>query len=492
MRLLLTWSDRAVPQGPHAARGRDPSDRGPVMRLLEQKESRDQYDAAWVLTTPEHARGAKTLAADMHVRIADVTVHVLDVTDPSDYAPLFAAVAPLAAKIPKDAEVTVVLSAGTPQAQTLWVLMVKSGMLPARMLQVIPPAFVPRPHPKALREVTLDVPGLPEIRALREEVVQLRAREDARSGLIGASPAMQALSRRIARVATARVPVLISGETGSGKELVARAVHRASDRRDGPFLAENCGALPEGTLTSELFGHERGAFTGAVERRKGLFELAHGGTLFLDELGEMGPRVQVGLLRVLEEGTLRRVGGEQEVKVDVRIVAATHRDLTKMVKDGTFREDLYYRLKGAVLEVPPLRERVSDLETLIVTFLDQIGGTRPMPTRSALRALARYTWPGNVRELRAEVARWVVFCDERVDVEDLSPEIRECVEAATSASSSERPHRPREVRTLAEHVHAVERAVIDETLARNAGNLAKSARELGIDRNTLKRKIRGA
>lgn len=463
------------------------------MRLLEQKESRGRYDAAWVLTTPEYARSAKTLATDMHTRIPDVTLHVLDVGDPSDYALLFAAVAPLAEKIPKDAEVTVVLSAGTPQAQTLWVLMVKSGMLPARMLQVIPPAFVPRPHPKALREVTLDVPGLPEIRALREEVVQLRAREDARSGLIGASPAMHALSRRIARVATARVPVLISGETGSGKELVARAVHRASDRREGPFLAENCGALPEGTLTSELFGHERGAFTGAVERRKGLFELAHGGTLFLDELGEMGPRVQVGLLRVLEEGTLRRVGGEQEVRVDVRIVAATHRDLTKMVKDGTFREDLYYRLKGAVLEVLPLRERVGDLETLIVTFLDQIGGHRPMPTRSALGALARYAWPGNVRELRAEVARWVVFCDERVDVEDLSPEIREAVQFVPSAKSMSGP-RVGSVGalTLAEHVRAVEREVIDATLARNAGNLAKSARELGIDRNTLKRKVRGA
>jgi sigma54-dependent transcription regulator len=388
MRLLLTWSDRSTAherRSHHVARA--PEDRGPVMRLLEQRESRRAYDAAWVLTTPAYERASRELVIEMKKHVPEVELRVLSIEDPSDHEQLFRALVPLVNDLPDDADVTTVLSAGTPQAQTLWVVLVKSGLLSARMLQVIPPAFVPHPHPRAIREVTLDIAGFPEIRALREEVIQLRAREGARSGLIGHSAPMQELVRRVGRIATARVPVLVLGETGSGKELVARAIHAASDRANGPFLAENCGALAEGTLESELFGHERGAFTGATQRRKGLFELANGGTLFLDELGEAGPKVQVRLLRVLEEGTLRRVGGEHEVKVDVRIVAATHRDLPKMVRDGTFREDLYYRLKGAVLEVPALRDRTADLEELVVFFLEQHGGARPMPTREAWRAM---------------------------------------------------------------------------------------------------------
>jgi DNA-binding NtrC family response regulator len=361
------------------------------------------------------------------------------------------------------------------------------------MVQVIPPAFVPRPHPRAIREVTLDIQGFPEIRALREEVIQLRAKVEARSGLVGNSPLFEELIRRIARVATARVPVLVLGETGSGKELVARAIHNASARKDQPFLAENCGALPEGTLESELFGHERGAFTGATQRRKGLFELAHGGTLFLDELGEAGPKVQVRLLRVLEEGTLRRVGGEQEVKVDVRIVAATHRDLLRMVREGTFREDLYYRLKGAVLEVPSLRERTSDLEALVVHFLNQQGSASLMPTRQAWRALQSYAWPGNIRELRAEVARWALFCEGRVELDDLSPEIRNSIAEANvrkdEAKVITRAVRQAKSQPLRAILEEVEQQVITTVFERNSGNISKTARELEIDRNTLKRKM---
>jgi DNA-binding NtrC family response regulator len=421
--------------------------------------------------------------------VKEVRVWSLPIADPSDHELLFHALMPIIQQIQPSATVTAVLSAGTPQAQTLWVVLVKSGLLQARMVQVIPPAFVPHPHPRAIREVTLDIEGFPEIRALREEVVQLRARVQARSGLVGSSAAIEALLQRMARVALARVPVLVLGETGSGKELVARAIHAASERSAGPFLAENCGALPEGTLESELFGHERGAFTGADQRRKGLFELAHGGTLFLDELGEAGPKVQVRLLRVIETGVLRRVGGEQQVPVDVRIVTATHRDLHEMVRAGSFREDLYYRLKGAVLEVPALRERISDLEALVVHFLEQMGGRRPMPTRAAWRALQAYSWPGNVRELRAEVARWLVFCDDRVEVEDLAPEIRAGSPPMAAKGPASRAKGPA-VRTLAEIVGEVEQESIASALARNGGNISRTARELGVDRNTLKRKQR--
>ena len=497
MRILLTWSDRSVLESPRSHQTkRSPHDRGPVLRLLDQKESRGAYDAAWVLTTPSHERASQELLVDMRRSIKEVELKTLAIDDPSDHEKLFRALLPIVEALPAQAEVTCVLSAGTPQAQTLWVVLVKSGLLQARMVQVIPPAFVPRPHPKAIREVNLDIVGFPEIRALREEVIQLRARVGARSGMVGQSAALELLVRRIGRVATARVPVLVFGETGSGKELVARAIHAASERSDGPFLAENCGALAEGTLESELFGHERGAFTGAAQRRKGLFELAHGGTLFLDELGEAGPKVQVRLLRVLEEGVLRRVGGEQQVRVDVRIVAATHRDLARMVRDGSFREDLYYRLKGAVLEVPALRERMADLEELVAFFLEQHGGARPLPTRAAWRALQNYSWPGNIRELRAEVARWLVFCEDRVELDDLSPEVR-------AASADRHPtgiKRPQEItpartsklsraRPLAELVEELEQRCIEDALERNEGNLSQAARELGIDRNTLKRKL---
>jgi len=489
MRLLLTWSDRSLVDSKRTHRiERSASDQGPVLRLLEQPESRRAYDAAWVLTTPSHAAATEALVVAMRKRVPAVEQQVLALDDPSDHEALFRALLPLVQRIPAGAEVTIVLSAGTPQAQTLWVVLVQSGLLPARMLQVVPPAFVPSPHPRALREVKLDIAGFPEIRALREEVMQLRARDLVHAELVGSSAPMQVLVQRLSRVATARVPVLIFGETGTGKELVARATHAASARARGPFLAENCGALPEGTLESELFGHERGAFTGAVQQRKGLFELAHGGTLFLDELGEAGPRVQVRLLRVLEEGALRRLGGEREIAVDVRIVAATHRDLAKMVRDGSFREDLYWRLKGAVLQVPPLRDRITDLEALIVHFLDQHGGARPMPTRAAWRALQAYDWPGNVRELRAEVSRWLVFCDERVELEDLSPEIPSHA-GPTRAEPSKLRARTRAIRPLAEVLAEVERATIDDALAQSEGNLSRTARALGIDRNTLKRKL---
>jgi transcriptional regulator with GAF, ATPase, and Fis domain len=256
----------------------------------------------------------------------------------------------------------------------------------------------------------------------------------------------------------------------------------------------------EGVLASELFGHEAGAFTGAAARRRGVFEQAHGGTLLLDEVGELPPRVQAALLRVLQEGTLRRVGGEAPVAVDVRVVAATHRDLARMVREGTFREDLYYRLRGATLEVPPLRARPGDVELLIGAFLDEIaarrGAARLSVTKEARRAAAAYAWPGNVRELRAEVERWAVFCDQTVEERDLSPEIRGAARPADAvpreaAPDETPPAGPDEVLPLAQVVEAAERAAITGALATHAGNLSRTARALGIDRNTLKRKMAG-
>ncbi|HSK05160.1 MAG TPA: sigma-54 dependent transcriptional regulator [Kofleriaceae bacterium] len=492
-RMLVTWSDRGVdgPAPAHQAR-RPPSDRGPVLRLLD--ETRDTYGRALVLTVRSGLARSHALAGELRERVADVEVRVVDVEDPSDYAALFARLAPLAGELDREAErwkIDVLLSSGTPQAQTLWVILVQAAMLRARMLQVIPAAFVPRPHPRAVREVSLDIDGFPEIRVLREEVTRLRAEVRARgSKLIAGSEPMRALLDRVVRVAPSDLPVLVLGETGSGKELVARAIHDGGPRAAGPFIAESCGAIADSVLASELFGHEAAAFTGATARHRGLFEQASGGTIFLDEIGELPPQVQAMLLRVLQERTVRRVGGEQAVKVDVRVIAATHRDLEQMVRAGTFREDLYYRLRGATLIVPPLRERIGDLPAMIDAFLREatIGGrARKLPVRpEAMRLLAAYAWPGNVRELRSEVHRWAVFCDHEVTPADLAPEIRGSA-AARPARQAGAPVKVHE--TLEAAVRDAEQHAIAAALAAHAGNLSRTARQLGIERNTLKRKL---
>jgi two-component system response regulator AtoC len=505
-RCLLTWSDRTVSaRGEPVVRHGEP-DLGPVLRLLEETDV--EYRHVRLLTSPVGEPPARRLVAEIMARGPTADLRILPITDPSDHGQIFAALHGITEGLPA-LPLDVCLSAGTPQMQTVWVIMVEAGLLPARMLQVIPPAFVPSVHPRFIREVRLQIDGFPEIRALQEEVVRLRAAGRRRT-LVGDSPPMNELLRRLSRVARSDVPVLIEGETGTGKELAARAVHEASGRAGGPFVAESCGAFAEGVLASELFGHEKGAFTGAQARRRGLFEQADGGTLFLDEVGEMSPRVQVMLLRVLQEGTLRRVGGERPIDVDVRVIAATHRDLRAMIARGEFREDLYYRLSGTTLRIPPLRERQGDLERLVASVLDELGGPRPWPTPAAWRYLQRYRWPGNVRQLRAEVVRWTVFCEREVRVDDLSPELREEVDAEgdtpTAGSPAGRePPRPQPVhphgsgddgstkapeRTLADAVTELESRMIRDALTRE-GSLMGAARSLDIDRNTLKRKLRG-
>ena len=489
---LVTWTDRAGTRIPDHHGPRPSSDQGPILRLLEHADT--SYARVRVLCIPQTRANSEPLVVELRERVAKVELRELAVDDPSDYAQLFAALGPALADL--EGECDVLLSAGTPQMQTLWLILVEAGLFAARMLQVIPAAFVPHPHPEPIREVRLDIEGFPEIRAMREELVRLRAESRARrSARVGNSEPMRMLERRLTRVARTRVPVLITGETGTGKELVARALHDASERAEGPFVAENCGSFSEGVLASELFGHERGAFTGANARRRGLFEQADKGTLFLDEIAETTPRVQVMLLRVLQEGRLRRVGGEQEIEVDVRVVAASHRDLRAMVASGQFREDLYYRLCGATLELPALRERGRDLELLVSHFLAELGQPRtPWPSEAAWAALRRYAWPGNVRELRAEVVRWTVFCERVVELAELSPAIRE---AHPLVPERERPSDPASpdpeagliLRPLAEQLDATELRALHEALSACAGNLSATARALAIDRNTLKRKL---
>jgi DNA-binding NtrC family response regulator len=298
-------------------------------------------------------------------------------------------------------------------------------------------------------------------------------------GLIGESEAMREVFRGIAKAASTKATVLITGESGTGKELVARAIHYGSSRRTAPFVPVNCGGIPEGLIESELFGHARGAFTGATETRAGLFQTADGGTIFLDEIGEIGPSMQVKLLRVLQEKEVFMLGSRRPRKVDVRILAASNKDLQALVKKGTLREDLFFRINVLPLEIPPLRKRGDDVLLLARHFASQFAREleKPAPrfTDHALRVLRNYDWPGNVRELENVIQRLVVMLEEEVvDVPDLPSAMR------FLAPRGSGPYR-----TLAE----VEAEHIQTVLAAVHDNKTRAAEILGIDRKTLRDKI---
>jgi two-component system NtrC family response regulator len=293
-------------------------------------------------------------------------------------------------------------------------------------------------------------------------------------GMVGSSPEMQTVFAAIRKVATTEAPVLITGESGTGKELAAHAIHRLGARKDGPFVAINCGAIPENLLESELFGHEKGSFTGAHIQRQGRIEAAQRGTLFLDEIGELSPALQVKLLRFLQEHQIERVGGRQPIMVDTRVMAATNVDLRKAMAEGRFREDLYYRLGVVVLAMPPLRERDGDIPLLAKVLLQRYAAEEKKTitfTRKAVNALEEYGWPGNVRELENRIKRAVIMAEGgKVMPEDL--------ELATRFADYEG-------RGLAKAREAVERELIERALAKNKGNLTRAAAELDISRPTL-------
>jgi DNA-binding NtrC family response regulator len=291
---------------------------------------------------------------------------------------------------------------------------------------------------------------------------------------------MLGVYKQIALARGSEAPVLVTGETGTGKELVARAIHRYSSRAERPFVPVNCGALPEGLLESELFGHVRGAFTGAVADKKGLFEQAHGGSIFLDEIGEMSPALQVRLLRTLELGELRPVGGSRAIVVDVRVIAATHRDLERAVREGGFRQDLFYRLHVFSIQVPALRDRREDVPLLAAHFLAGLarrgrGSVSLTPAASA--ALAAHDWPGNVRELENTLERLAVEArGGTIDVADLPPEFREKKPALEEPLFSGLPS-----------LDELEKRYLRHVLAELKGNRSRAAEVLGIDRRTLYR-----
>jgi DNA-binding NtrC family response regulator len=313
------------------------------------------------------------------------------------------------------------------------------------------------------------------------------------SELVGTSPAMTDVFTTIRKVASGTATVLIRGETGTGKELVARALHESGARKDHPFVRVHCAALPESLLESELFGYEKGAFTGASTRKPGRVELAHKGTLFLDEIGDITPHVQVKLLRVLQERELERIGGTQTIKVDVRFVAATHRDLEAMVAEGTFREDLFYRLNVVPVRVPPLRERGDDVESLARHFARVLGAANGKPgitlENGAIQALRAYAWPGNVRQLQNLIERLVVLTDGTIlRADDVERELGPSAIGAGQARGAD--DRAIGGSTLDAHRHEAEREALVKALARAGDNRTLAARLLNVSRRTLYNKLK--
>jgi two-component system nitrogen regulation response regulator NtrX len=321
-----------------------------------------------------------------------------------------------------------------------------------------------------------------ELQSLRSENIRLAGELRQTRLMVGQSRIMMALEADIAKAAPSKIRVLITGENGTGKELVACAIHENSPRSDRPFVKLNCAALPKDLIESELFGYEKGAFTGATTRKLGKFELADGGTLLLDEIGDMSLDTQAKLLRVLEEEEFEKLGGKRPIKVDVRVISSTNKNLQEEIKNGHFREDLYHRIAAMPISVPPLRERKEDIKPLVEHFLDMFCQENNRPTKEftegAIRVLMSYDWPGNVRELKNLVERLVIMAEGQViDENDIKPLVSEVRVAA-----GERP--------LSELTGEFERSLILSELNKTGWNVSKAASRLGIDRANLHRKMR--
>jgi two-component system nitrogen regulation response regulator NtrX len=337
--------------------------------------------------------------------------------------------------------------------------------------------------PLSLEKVLILVRRALEKQRLERENIALKTSISQRYEIIGESPKMRELKKEIAKAAASQSRIIIYGESGTGKELVARALHEASDRKPKNFVEVNCAAIPQELIESELFGHEKGSFTGAFERKKGKFELAHEGTLFLDEIGDMSLATQAKVLRVIETQEFQRVGGSEKIKVDVRIIAATNKNLQEEIKKSNFREDLYFRLNVIPIHIPPLRERKDDIPLLVDYFLkgfaQQYGQKPKKVSKATLRALMEYDWPGNVRELKNIIERFVIMNpSEVIDVKEVLPSFRE---AKTDYSN---------YKTLREAREQFEKDFILKKLQENNWNISKTAEELEIERSNLHRKIK--
>ena len=481
-RILLTFTGFHDPY----SRGLigDEEQAGPILSLARSRS----FDEIVLISTPNTEEHTKATAAALAAAVplpAVRTIYLL-LQDPTDYRAILAALRGEVLTMVNeagDAEISVAVASGTPQMHACWLLLVASGELPAKILHVRPPKFVTKDRP-LVAEVDLSAAEFPEVRySLRRPEPSVAATDPqaaaALLGLVGDHPKLRSVIDAAAAIAPAAVPVLIQGETGTGKELIARLIHMLSGRPTDRFEPINCSAIPNELVESTLFGHKRGAFTTAIQDQPGKFELADGGTLFLDEVGELPLPVQAKLLRVVEDGEVEPLGARKRLKVNVRVIAATHRNLRRMVQLGSFREDLYYRLNVAEIKVPPLRDRRSDIPKIALAVLDRINSSLRHPKRlsaEALIRLQRQRWPGNVRDLQNTIERSVWLCRKPIlDAEDLL-----ISEPETEGDLLAQLPQPGEGFSLEDLLSKIRHQMILRALDQADGNQSRAARMLGI------------
>ena len=457
---------------------------GPILSLLSTRS----FDHIFLFDTPSTQRVTEETKDAILKLHRGTEVHVLEInlSDPTNYQEIFRGLRVHLHSIIEDfssARFFVAVASGTPHMHACWVLLTASGEIPARILHVRPPRFVTKEHP-LVSEVDLSSRDFPTVRFEDRPVTIEESEIDVDSvrvqlGIVGDHPAMQRSLEMGAMLAPSRAPILIQGETGTGKELFARYIHRLSGRPGGAFVPVNCAAIPEDLVESLLFGHKKGAFTGAVNDQVGKFDAADKGTLFLDEIGDLPLPAQAKLLRVLDDGLVEPIGQTKPHRVDVRIVAATNRGLRKLVRQGKFREDLFYRLNVGEIKLPPLRERRSDISKLALHILDRLNGSLRRPKRLSTEALSRlqsHNWAGNVRDLENVIERSVRLCRHDVlDADDLL-----ITEPVTYADPLVALPDPYEGFSLDEFLGSARKQMILRALEAANGNQSQAARMLGI------------
>ena len=479
MRILLTFAGNRDPYNIDELIAGQKSD-GPVLALLRE----EHFDRLYILTDARLFARARELAAEITRRRPDLTIEITELTlpDPTDYETIFNQLnhhtrALLEQHASDNPSYYISTASGTPQMQTVWFLLARSGLLPATLLKVTPQRFL-RAGERAVSEIRLSLAEFPqvnpgeldslELASLRIQKEKLEAerevlfREIEAEGIVGTSKTMQKALTILMKTAATEYPVLLLGETGTGKELFAKALHKRSPRAGGPLIAVNCAAIPDTLLESELFGYAPNSGIANADRRgkPGQFELADGGTIFLDEIGDLSVSSQAKVLRVLQEGEVQRLGATAGRRVDVRVVAATHKQLAQMVAEGVFRDDLYYRLNVIPLNLPPLRERREDIPLLIEHFLSQTtrSGSRGKKfSKKALKHLMDYTWPGNIREIENMIKRMATLAEGDVIAEDDIPQeiLRDtrapavqCLDAIIPVWRDQPQRIPRSLRTI--------------------------------------------
>ena len=457
---------------------------GPILSLLSMRS----FDHIFLFDTPTTQKVTEETNEAISRLYPGSKVHVLEInlSDPTNYQEIFRGLRGHLNKIIEEldsARFFVAVASGTPHMHACWVLLAASGEIPARILHVRPPRFVTKDRP-LVSVVDLSSQDFPTVR-FQDKPIRFEENEiDVDSarvhlGIVGDHSAMRSSLEMGAMLASSQAPILILGETGTGKELFARYIHTLSGRPRETFVAVNCAAIPEDLVESLLFGHKKGAFTGAVNDQVGKFDAADKGTLFLDELGELPPPAQAKLLRVLQDGLVEPIGQAKAHKVDVRIVGATNRDLRKLVRQGKFREDLFYRLDVGEIKLPPLRERRSDIPKLALHILERLNGSLRRPKRISAEALSRlqsHNWAGNVRDLENVIERSVRLCRHEVlDADDLM-----ITEPVTYADPLDVLPDPYEGFSLEEFLGSARKQMILRALEVANGNQSQAARMLGI------------